>query len=183
MKLAYLGNLVAAAILSCFSIFPASAGDSVSAFHEVKQGSVKVTAHLSPTGSFLIESTEIQGQFAIESDQTVKARNFSVPVVNLKTGITLRDEHLQKKYLRAEQFPLLKLTQGSGKEGVFAGELEIVGIAKQVHGTYEVTEKEVISKFSLSLKDFGITGIRYLGVGVKDSVDVSIRLERSTKVP
>lgn len=145
-------------------------------FRRVTQGSVKATVRLTPVGSFIVEGNEIEGQIGLESDHRITGQNFVIPVSSLKTGVALRDDHMKNKYLEGERFPTIRLVRATAQNGVFEGEMEIRGTTKKIEGRYEVTGKEMTARFSISLKEFGISGVQYLGVGVKDSVDLAVQI-------
>lgn len=133
-----------------------------------------VKVSLSPAGNFIAKTEEIKGQATLSNGQ-VKADNIVVELKTLTTGISLRDEHLKNKYLEVEKFPEAILTAGSGKDGKGKAQLKVHGIQKEIDGTYELDQKtkELNATFNIKLSDFGITGIKYLGVGVKDDVKIT----------
>ncbi|MEN0059946.1 MAG: YceI family protein, partial [Bdellovibrio sp.] len=52
--------------------------------------------------------------------------------------------------------------------------IRIKGIEKEIEGTYSIEKDVLNAQFKLKLADFKITGIKYMGVGVKDEVTVSV---------
>ncbi len=137
-----------------------------------------VVAHvnLSPAGNFQAKTDQVIGTAVLDGDK-LSAKNVKVPLAGLKTGIDLRDKHMKDKYLEVEKYPEAELIEASGSDGNGKGRLKIRGIEKEIAGTYRiVNDKEVEVKFPLKLSDYGITGIRYLGVGVKDETQVTVTL-------
>ena len=127
---------------------------------------------LKPAGSFVGKTSEVTG-FATQKGGAVSASNITVNLKSLKTGIELRDKHTLK-HLEADKFPQAILVSATGKGGKGTGKIKIKGIEKNISGTFEIKGSELEAKFPLSLKDFNITGINYMGVGVKDEVKLTI---------
>ena len=95
-----------------------------------------------------------------------------------------------KRYLevdRGEVFATAMLTEiavcGLTPVGVgrFEGMLTVHGVTRAVRGTIEVEGGPEVFRaraaFSLRLPDFAIAKPRYLGVGVKDGIEVVVTLE------
>lgn len=93
---------------------------------------------------------------------------------NLKTGKELRDKHATEKYLEVGKFPEAVLLKASGRNGKGEGRIKLRGIEKDVKGTYKINGSELESTFPIKLSDFGITGVKYMGVGVNDEVVVHV---------
>ncbi len=123
-----------------------------------------------PGMSFQAKSSKIKGDVTKAGD-SFKADKLSVKVKTLKTEMDLRDEHLREK-LDYKKHSDIQVTGGVAKDGKGSATIEIKGVKKPVSFTYKENGKLFVAKFSLSLKDFGITGISYMGLGVKDQVTV-----------
>lgn len=139
------------------------------------QGSVLVKLSLSPAGQFEAKTDKIEGDVVYQSGK-VLAQNVRVPLETLKTGIDLRDEHMKEKYLEVKKYPYAILVMGEGSNGQGKGEIEIRNIRKPISGTYKIQGKMIEAQFNLKLSDFGIKGIRYMGVGVKDEATVIVKM-------
>lgn len=137
-----------------------------------KSPSAKVQVRLSPAGSFEGVTSQVQGS-AIQEGNVIRAENVVVNLKDLRTGIAVRDEHTQK-HLQTEQFPTAVLVKAVAKDGKGKGIIKIKGIQKPVEGSYKVEGDTVAATFNLKLADFKITGIKYMGVGVRDEVTVSV---------
>lgn len=135
---------------------------------------VEVTVKLSPVGSYVAKTSSVDGSATLVGEK-VKATNIKVLVKTLKTGIELRDKHTIER-LQADKFPEIILVSGEGENGKGKGIIKIKGIEKTVEGTYSVEGSDVKATFKLSLKDFGIEKIKYLGIGVKDEVEVKVQI-------
>jgi polyisoprenoid-binding protein YceI len=129
---------------------------------------------LSPAGNFTGKTPEVIGT-AKKAGNKFVAENISVTLTNLKTGLALRDEHTLK-YLDAKTFPKAVLVKAEGENGKGKGIIKIKGIEKPITGTFKVVGNELAAEFPISLKDFKIEGIRYMGVGVKDQVIVKVKV-------
>tara|TARA_B110001454_G_C12723308_1_gene436467 strand:+ start:11261 stop:11782 length:522 start_codon:yes stop_codon:yes gene_type:complete len=118
----------------------------------------------------------VKGKVVVQNGEYIP-QNVSVDLKTLTTNMAPRDDHMRNKYLEVGKYPEAILTSGKGKDGNGIGKIKIKGIEKDIKGTYKaLNDKEVEAKFDLNLPDFGITGIRYAGVGVKDNVSVRVVL-------
>ena len=140
---------------------------------------VEVSVRLSPVGSYVARTSHVEGS-AVVTGGKVKASLIKVQAKTLKTGITLRDKHTIER-LQADKFPEIILVSGEGEGGKGKGVIKIKGIEKPIQGTYKLDGKNVSAVFKLSLKDFGIEKVKYLGVGVKDEVEVKVQVPTVSK--
>ena len=135
---------------------------------------------LSPAGSFKAKTNEVKGEATLTGD-TVTADNIVVKLVGLKTGISLRDKHATEKYLEVGKFPDAVLTNATGKGGKGRGKLKIRGIEKDVEGTYKIEGSELIADFIIKLSEYGINGVKYMGVGVNNEVTLHVTVPLKKK--
>ena len=138
------------------------------------EAGVAVHVTLSPAGSFIAETERVTGT-AYKTADGVAAENVVVDITSLKTGVSLRDKHT-KEHLLSEKFPQAKLLKAVGKNGKGEALIEIKGIKRKVAGTYTIAGNMLKASFPIHLPDLEITGIKYMGVGVKDDVTVDINL-------
>ncbi len=131
---------------------------------------IEFTIQLSPAGKFVAKTNDVQG-FATKKESGYIAENIIVDLKNLKTGIQLRDQHTLDK-LEAKKFPQIKLIKAEGNDGKGSGTIEIRGIQKPIEGTFEINNNKLTAEFELKMSDFEIKGIKYMGVGAKDTVKV-----------
>jgi hypothetical protein len=130
--------------------------------------SVKIQVDLSPAGSFEITSPRVRGN--IQRDGSgLKADQLRVAVRSLVTANDLRDSHLHEK-LEAQKHPQIIVTEAKGSGGHGSAQIEIAGIKKPLPFTYTESAGNAVVSFQLDLKDFNITGINYMGVGVRDII-------------
>ncbi len=127
-----------------------------------------VDVKLSPAGSFVAKTKDVTG-FVTQKGDSFEANNIVVNLKNLKTGIALRDKHTTEKYLDVARYPEAILTSATGNGGIGKGKLKIRDIEKEITGTYKISGGELTADFPINLSDYGITGIKYMGVGVSDT--------------
>ncbi len=135
---------------------------------------------------------KLKGQVQI-NDENVSGE-FIVPLDSVTTGISLRDEHMKKKYLETDKFPNailkisdLKLVKNVLKEIVsqkgvpFKGLLTIHGIESPVEGAadIEATDKiiSIIAKTKTNITAHKIELPSYLGIKVADVVDITTEIK------
>lgn len=131
---------------------------------------------LFPAGSFVAKTDDVKGVAFLRGDQ-VLAKDIKVNLKTIKTGIALRDSHTQK-YLETEKYPEAVLLKAVGKNGKGKAQIRFRQKEEVVEGTYTISKdkKTLEARFPLSLAKFGITGIKYMGVGVQDETVVRLKL-------
>ena len=134
---------------------------------------VSVDVRLSPAGTFKATTDEVKG-VAVREGEGVRAENIVVNLKNLRTGIELRDKHTKEKYLETEKFPEAVLIKANGKNGKGKGLLRIRGIEKEIEGVYAVSGGHLSADFPVKLSDYGISGVKYMGVGVDDTIKLHV---------
>ena len=138
------------------------------------QTGATVDVKLSPAGSFKAETTKVKG-FAQKKGDTITAENVEVDIVSLKTGVDLRDQHLKKR-LEVEKHPTAKLIKAEGKGGKGKATVEVKGVKKEVTGTYKIVGSNLEAKFPMSLASLDVKDVKYMGVGAKDEVIVTVTI-------
>jgi hypothetical protein len=135
---------------------------------------MKAFVSLTMGSDFVAETHEVDGQVEKKGDLYI-ARGIVIHLKNLKTKIGLRDRHTQK-HLETDKYPDAVLLIAKGKEGKGKAKIKFHGEEKIVSGTYTLLGggKFMDAKFPIQLPDFGITGIRYMGMGVKDTVSIEV---------
>ena len=58
---------------------------------------IDISVNLTPAGSFQITTPKIKGKVKKSKKGTFTAKKLTVKVKDLKTGIELRDDHMQKR--------------------------------------------------------------------------------------
>jgi hypothetical protein len=156
----------------------------------VGPGDVRVICPMTIGGSFDAKTTAISGSVTASANG---ARAFdgslAVDLRTLDTGIGLRNEHL-KNYLEVDKgqgfdtatLSAIDLTGLSpdapeGK-GSFTGLLTLHGVTQTVTGAVDVRQTgaglHVKASFPVALPLYSIRKPRYLGIGVKDTVQVEV---------
>ena len=112
----------------------------------------------------------------------------TVPLAKLETGISLRDHHMQEKYLETQKYPNAQLAvargaikfpaEGETTEGTVPATLALHGKSKTVPVHYRANRKgksyDVKGDLKVDFREFGIEIPSYLGATVKPPVDVNV---------
>jgi polyisoprenoid-binding protein YceI len=157
----------------------------------VGQGDVRVICPMTIGGSFEAKTAALSGSVtASASGSGALDGSLAVDLRTLDTGIGLRNEHLRENYLEVDKgrgFDAATLSEIDLKgfnvdapegKGSFTGSLTLHGARKTVTGAVDVRQAgaalRVKASFPVLLSDYGISKPRYLGVGVKDTVQVEL---------
>jgi len=160
------------------------------------QGDVRITCPLTIGGSFQAKTAALSGLLTPGASRPPSDEgSFVVDLRTLDTGINLRNEHLRENYLEVDKAPgydkatlseiELKGVNPDAPEGKgsFTGSLMLHGTKKTVSGPAEIRKAgsglRVKASFPVNLSDFAIPEPRYLGVGVKNTVQVEVTFNAS----
>lgn len=160
----------------------------------VSSGDVQVRCRLTVGGSFDAVTAAISGTLQRAApDAASYAGELRVDLATLDTGIGLRNGHLRDTYLDVERGPDFRqavlseivldepLPSGGRRETRFSAMLMLHGVELGIEGEAELRRRndrvQVEATFSLSLEAFDIPPARYLGVGVRDVVEVTVRFD------
>ncbi len=161
----------------------------------VASGDVRVRCRLTVGGSFDAVTPVISGALGRTGPGAGSyAGEIRVDLDTLDTGIGLRNDHLRTQYLETERGAGFRRAVLSGivldeplparagrHETRFSGTLTLHGVRQVVEGEAELRRRngrmQVEAEFSLSLEAFDIPPPRYLGVGVRDAVEITIRFD------
>ena len=155
------------------------------------QSDVRVVCPMTVGGSFDAKTTALSGAVTPgASGSPALEGTFAVDLRTLDTGIGLRNDHLREKYLEIDKGAGydkavlsdidLKGLNPDAPEGKasFTGSLTVHGVKKTVTGPVEVKKTgsglRVKASFPVNLSDYNIPEPRYLGVGVKNTVQVEV---------
>jgi polyisoprenoid-binding protein YceI len=127
-------------------------------------------------GSFQAKTKKIKGKVQ-PADGGFTAKKLYVKVKHLETGIEMRDEHLHKRLVTDDANKVV-VTNVVAKGGKGSGTINIKGIKKKFSFKYEDKGDNIEAKFKLNLKDFKITGISYMGIGVEDEVSITAEVPK-----
>ena len=160
--------------------------------YRITGGDVAVVCPLTVGGSFEAKTKNLSGDLAPASGQPgAVGGTLKVDLQTLETGIGVRDHHLKSNYLEVEKGPDfsvaaiddLRIEKLEGKT-VFSGNLTLHGQHRPITGTADLQQKDgrirVQAQFSLKVSDFEIPKPTYLGVGVRDEIQIKVNL---TAVP
>ena len=159
----------------------------------VARGEVRVTCLITVGGSFEARTPSLTGAVVVgDTRPAVFAGDLSVDLRTLDTGIGLRNEHLRNEYLEVghgegfERAVLSEIQLGDVDPDTFQGRTGFTatfllhGARRTVIGHAEIhrdgSSVRVEASFPVTLADYGIAKPRYLGVGVKDEVQVKVSL-------
>lgn len=155
----------------------------------IDRGEVSVKCPMTIGGSFDAKTTALTGVVTTKGASAIDG-SIAVDLRTLDTGISLRNDHLREKYLEVDKgagfdkavlsditLNGLSADAPDGK-GTFSGWLTLHGVKKTVNGPVEVRKAggtaRVKASFPVSLPDYNIAEPRYLGVGVKNTVQVEV---------
>jgi polyisoprenoid-binding protein YceI len=158
---------------------------------QASRSDVRVVCPMTVGGSFDAKTTALRGAVTPgASGWSAFEGTFAVDLRTLDTGIGLRNEHLRKHYLEVDkgsgydqavvseiELKGLNPDAPAGK-GSFTGSLSLHGVKKAVAGSVDVRPAgaglRVKASFPVSLSDYGIPEPRYLGIGVRNTVQVEV---------
>ena len=130
-----------------------------------------VKISLSPAGSFEAKTEKLKGEIKKEGAKFT-AENLWVKVEELKTGISLRDEHFHK-HLNFEKSPKVTLSQITAEGGKGTGTLTVNETKQPVSFTYKnISDKKIEANFKVKASDFKLKPAKYMEIGVDDLVEI-----------
>lgn len=185
-------NVLAAAAVALTAL-PASALAAPAAGWQVERGQVRVVCPLTVGGAFDARTSAIEGALRLTARDPVSLTgSLAVDLRTLDTGIALRNEHLRNRYLETSRgggFEVAELAElrledadAESFEGrtSFTGTLRLHGVQRAIAGRANIRREasllRVEAEFALDLAAFGIEKPQYLGVGVKNEVQVKVSL-------
>jgi len=167
--------------------------------YRIVRGEVRVLCPLTVGGSFEAVTSSLSGTLEVAALRpAVLKGDLTVDLSSLDTGIALRNAHLRDKYLEVGKggaFAAAVLSDvrlDKVEAPTFHGQTPFTGMLL-VHGTrrpvsgqadirFEGSDVRVAASFPVHIDEYGIAPPRYLGVGVKNEVQVKVSL-RITPAP
>ena len=156
--------------------------------YKVSSGEVTVMCPLTVGGSFEAKTKNRSGDVTPAADEQGAVRGaLRVELQTLETGIGIRDRHMKNNYLEVEKGPGfatatiedIRIEKLEGKT-VFTAMLSLHGQKKKVSGAAELQQKDgkirVQAQFPVKVSEFEIPAPTYLGVGVKDEIQIKVSL-------
>lgn len=157
----------------------------------VASGSITATCRLTLGGSFEAVSESLEGELSMKPDATgMPSGSLQVALDTFDTGIGLRNTHMRENYLETGRGPdfaratLTRITLAkpdvavSGGRTTFEAQLMLHGVPQKVRGVVRVDRTgdglRIDATFPVSLAAHGVPEPRYLGIGVRDEIDVRV---------
>lgn len=183
--------------LAAVLALPAAAG-AQSTDWTVTRGEIRIVCPLTVGGSFEGRSSSVSGALALPSStSSAFTGEIRLDLRTLDTGIELRNRHMRENYLEVTKapgfesaaltnldLPDLDRSRPSGKTR-FTGEIEVHGVRKPVSGSADIrvsgNTARVEARFPLRIPDHEIASPRYLGVGVRDEIQIQVSLVLEAK--
>ncbi len=144
----------------------------------------KITA-----GSFDVKTSEVKGSLVLDdSGKLIKSSEVIVPVKSLDSGMSVRNDHMQNKYLEVEKFPDIvfsfkdaKVDLQPGSSHTIPGEFTIHGLKKPITVDAKITRPsdkkiEVKAQFPLNILDYGIEQPKFAVVKMDPAIQVDVEL-------
>ena len=158
----------------------------------VNGGDITVVCPLTVGGSFEAKTKALSGEVGPAPQQAGDlGGSLLVKLDTLATGIGLRDHHLRDTYLEVDRgdgydvatIENIQLEKSEGKSA-FRGTLLLHGQKRQVSGTSTIHRRgdgtiHVDAEFPLKVSEFEIPKPTYLGVGVRDEIQVKVAFNAS----
>ena len=173
----------------CLTVLAAEGRAADTAPFRVAGGDVRVVCPLTVGGSFEAKATSFSGTVALATPRPAAFEgDLAVDLRTLDTGIELRNQHMRDTYLEVgkgtgyETAVLSDIHLGDVDAATFQGRTPFTGTLllhaarKPVTGEADIRREgsnvRVAASFPVRLDEFGIPPPRYLGVGVKNEVQV-----------
>jgi polyisoprenoid-binding protein YceI len=152
----------------------------------VSVAEVVVVCPLTVGGSFEARTKSVSGEVAASP---AEPGNFTgalrVDLQTLETGIAVRDRHMRDTYLEVEKGPefavatvdQIRVEKLDGRS-TFKGTLLLHGQRQEVTGMAELQQRDgrirVQAQFPIKVSAFQIPKPTYLGVGVRDEIQIKV---------
>lgn len=158
----------------------------------ITEGRITVVCPLTIGGSFQAKTNAASGTLTSSGGSPALTGAVSVDLRTLDSGIGLRNTHIRDKYLevgKGDDYATAILSEVSIAGGdpaafegrtTFTGTLLLHGVKKPVAGEAQIrrnrSSAKVEATFPVTLSDFAIPKPQYLGVGVKEEIQVKVSL-------
>jgi polyisoprenoid-binding protein YceI len=169
-------------------VAPRAQGDDPVGYR-VDKAEVVIVCPLTVGGSFEAKTTAMSGELATRPGDALTGA-LQVNLQSLDTGIGLRDRHMRDNYLEVQKGPEyatatldeIRVEKLEGKT-TMKGMLKLHGQRREVQGTAEIRNENgkvrVLAQFPLKVTDFEIAKPSYLGVGVREEIQVKVSMTAS----
>jgi hypothetical protein len=140
-------------------------------------GTVEARVQLVPASHFVARSSALRGGVYLSpGGQPEPTDTFEVELTTFDTGVALRTQHMLNKYVEAGKHPTAKLSELKTEGSTFQGQLSFHGKTAPVKGTFRRTGTTYIAEFPLDITAFGFEAPTYMGVGIEDVIQVTVRV-------
>jgi polyisoprenoid-binding protein YceI len=156
--------------------------------YKVSGAEVVVVCPLTVGGSFEARTKSVSGEVtASAADPGSVTGALKVDLQTLETGIAVRDRHMRDNYLEVEKgpdfavatFDKIRVEKLAGKS-TFKGTLLLHGQRQEVSGVADLQQRDgrirVQAQFPIKVSAFQIPKPTYLGVGVRDEIQIKVML-------
>jgi polyisoprenoid-binding protein YceI len=163
--------------------------------YRVSGAEVVVVCPLTIGGSFEARTRMVRGEITPSAESpTTMSGALRVDLQTLETGIGVRDKHMRQNYLEVQKGPefaeaaidQIHIDKLDGKTR-FTGTLLLHGQRREIAGTAELKPQDgrvrVQAQFPIRVSEFAIAEPTYLGVGVRDEIQVKVTITVATAEP
>ena len=154
--------------------------------YKVSGAEVVVVCPLTVGGSFEARTKSVSGEVTAGAAEPGNLSGaLRVDLQTLETGIAVRDRHMRDTYLEVEKGPefavatvdQIRVDKLDGKS-TFKGTLLLHGQRQEVTGTADLQQRDgrirVQAQFPIKVSSFQIPKPTYLGVGVRDEIQIKV---------
>ncbi len=178
--------VVVGTVLAMGSVATIQASEKGVASYRIAKAEVVIVCPLTIGGSFEAKTTTMSGELESRPEGAING-SLHVDLQMLDTGIGLRTRHMREKYLEVQKGPEfatatledIRVERLDGKTAI-KGMLRLHGIRREVTGTAEIRQADggarVEAQFPVRVSEFDIPKPSYLGVGVRDEVQVKVSM-------
>jgi len=181
--------IIRKAVLFCVIGVVGVAGVSRAAdAYKVSGAEVVVVCPLTVGGSFEAKTKSVSGEVVASAAEPGSVSGaLRVDLQTLETGIAVRDRHMRETYLEVEKgpdyavatFDQIRVEKLDGKS-TFKGTLLLHGQRQEVTGTADLQQRDgrirVQAQFPIKVSAFQIPKPTYLGVGVRDEIQIKVSM-------
>ena len=163
---------------------PSRAADA----YKISGAEVVVVCPLTVGGSFEARTKSVSGEVTASAADSGSVNGaLRVDLQTLETGIAVRDRHMRENYLEVEKgpefavatFDQIRIEKLAGKS-TFKGTLLLHGQRQEVTGIADLQQRDgrirVQAQFPIRVSAFRIPKPTYLGVGVRDEIQIKVVL-------
>lgn len=181
--------VLTASLITVAAVSTARANGNEIVGYRIDKAEIVIVCPLTVGGSFEAKTSAMSGEIAARAGEPIIGA-LQVNLETLDTGIGLRDRHMRENYLEVQKGPEyatatledIRVEKLEGKT-VMKAMLKLHGQRREVQGTAEIKNENgkvrVLAQFPLKVTDFQIAKPSYLGVGVREEVQVKVSMTAS----